>query len=72
MREITNPACINSSKLQALPTLIPSLEEQESIIQTLDACDAIIAALDREAALLDELFRALLQELMTGRLLTER
>jgi hypothetical protein len=31
------------------------------------ACDAKIAALERESALLDELFRALLEELMTGR-----
>ncbi|MCO6451869.1 MAG: hypothetical protein J5I90_13880 [Caldilineales bacterium] len=31
------------------------------------ACDAKIAALDREIALLDELFQALLEELMTGR-----
>ena len=33
----------------------------------LSACDAKIAALERESALLDELFRALLEELMTGR-----
>ena len=33
----------------------------------LRACDANIAALERESTLLDELFRALLEELMTGR-----
>ena len=33
----------------------------------LAACDAKIAALEREGVLLDELFRALLEELMTGR-----
>ena len=31
------------------------------------ACDGKGAALERESALLDELFRALLEELMTGR-----
>jgi len=32
------------------------------------ACDAKIEALEREMDKLDELFRALLEELMTGRL----
>ena len=33
----------------------------------LRACDAKIAALERESTLLDELFRVVLEELMTGR-----
>jgi type I restriction enzyme S subunit len=47
---------------------IPSLDEQRAIASTLRACDAKIAALEREAAGLDELFRAMLDEMMTGRL----
>ena len=43
------------------------MDEQERIVEVLHACDAKIAALERESALLDELFRALLEELMTGR-----
>ena len=39
----------------------------KTIAEILRACDAKIAALERESALLDELFRALLEELMTGR-----
>lgn len=46
---------------------LPHLAEQQEIVKTLHACDANIAALDRESALLDELFRALLEELMSGR-----
>ena len=47
--------------------LLATLERAGSIADTLTACDAKIAALERESALLDELFRALLEELMTGR-----
>ena len=43
------------------------MSEQRDIAKVLRACDAKIAALERESALLDELFRALLEELMTGR-----
>ena len=47
---------------------IPSTEEQEAIATVLHACETIIAALEREIALHEELFRALLEELMSGRL----
>ncbi len=46
----------------------PNMEEQQSIVRILRACDAKIAALEREAQVLDELFRAMLDELMTGKL----
>lgn len=64
----TNLASINSTKLKALPTLIPPLSEQQEVINILQACDDKIAALERELALLEELFRAMLEELMTGRI----
>jgi len=64
----TNLASINSAKLKALPALLPSLAEQRAIADTLAACDSHIAALEREIALHEELFRALLEELMSGRL----
>ena len=63
----TNLASINSTKLGAYPVLLAPRDEQERIVDVLSACDAKIAALERESALLDELFRALLEELMTGR-----
>ena len=47
---------------------LPPLSEQDEISDVLSACDTKIAALEQEKALLDELFRALLEELMTGRL----
>ena len=60
-------AKINSMQLGSILLLKPSLPELEAIAEVLTACDAKIAALGRESALLDELFRALLEELMTGR-----
>jgi type I restriction enzyme, S subunit len=46
----------------------PSLEEQKKIADSLFACDNIISALNFEVRLLEELFRAMLKELMSGRL----
>jgi len=59
---------INSRLIAGLQVPLPPLHEQKDITNLLRACDAKIAALEREIALLDELFRALLEELMTGRL----
>ncbi|NEQ21117.1 MAG: hypothetical protein F6K28_18210, partial [Microcoleus sp. SIO2G3] len=59
---------LGTSSLQTLPILLPSIEEQQLISEALRACDRKITALEQEAAFLDELFRAMLEELMTGRL----
>lgn len=58
---------VNIPILQNLDLPLPSMPEQREIGDILHACDAKIAALERERALLDELFRALLEALMTGR-----
>lgn len=63
----TNLACINKTKLGRFPVLIPSLDEQEGIANILRACDSKISAQEREAAHLQELFEALLEELLSGR-----
>lgn len=59
---------LNTQILFELPFLLPPLAEQREIAEALRACDAAIAGLEREAALHEELFRALLEELMTGRM----
>lgn len=59
---------INREQLGGISLLKPSIEEQREIAGVLNACDKIIALLEKESDLLDELFRALLEELMTGRL----
>lgn len=46
---------------------LPSLEEQHEIETTLSACDRKVATLEWEVALHEELFQALLEELMSGK-----
>ncbi len=58
---------LNTAILMSVPLACPGIQDQHQIAEALHACDAKIAALERESALLDELFRALLEELMTGR-----
>jgi restriction endonuclease S subunit len=58
---------LNLGYVKAYPCVLPPFEEQRTIAAILRACDEKIAALEREAAILDELFKALLEELMTGK-----
>lgn len=61
---------INIEFLLPWPVIQPSKSEQVAIANILSACDSKLVALQKESALLDELFRAMLEELMTGRLST--
>jgi type I restriction enzyme S subunit len=62
----TNLACINTAKLKAFPVLIPTLDEQRDITTVLDAIDRKIDLHKRKKAALEELFKSLLDKLMTG------
>jgi type I restriction enzyme S subunit len=62
----TNLACINSNKLKAFPVLVPRLEEQKQIVAILDGIDQEIQVHMRKHVALDNLFKSLLQKLMTG------
>lgn len=66
----TTIAHLPQEKLQAMKIPKPSLQDQKQIVGLLLACDNKAIALEKESALLDELFRAMLEELMTGRLST--
>ena len=57
----------NASKSAEIPVVVPSIDEQLKISDVLQACDTKIAALEQEIARLDELFHAMLDELMTGK-----
>ena len=46
---------------------LPSVSAQTETVEILQACDTKIAALEQEAERLDELFHAMLDELMTGK-----
>jgi type I restriction enzyme S subunit len=61
---------LNVGAVQRIEVPIPPLKEQKEIVNVLRACDDKVDALEQELALLDELFRALLEKLMTGRLST--
>lgn len=54
--------------LKEIKIHLPSIEEQSMIATVSRSCDSKIAALEHEARLLQELFRAMLEELMSGRL----
>jgi type I restriction enzyme S subunit len=59
---------INTQTIRRVRIPRPSTEEQREIVQTLEAAEAKILALEKEFSVLLELFRAMLEELMTGRL----
>lgn len=61
---------LNYGNVRAIKVPLPTVEEQKRVSQTLLACDAKILALENECSLLQELFRAMLEELMTGRVST--
>ncbi len=56
------------AKIEQIRLPLPDIDEQHVIVDVLQACDTKLEALKQESALLDELFRAMLEELMTGRL----
>ena len=59
---------LSGTSLRSFKLPLPLLPEQEAIARSFSAFDSRIAALEHEARLYDELFRAMLEELMTGRL----
>jgi len=62
---------LNVGAVNRILVPLPAIEEQSEISDVLKACDSKINALNNEARLLDELFRAMLEELMTGQLSSE-
>lgn len=61
------PAISDSDLLnQLIP--FPPFEEQNEIAEVLQACDEKISALEKEINMLDEFFKAMLEELMSGNL----
>jgi type I restriction enzyme S subunit len=59
---------ISAGRLKTFQIPLPSLGEQREIANVLVACDATIAAIEQEMLVEGELFRAMLEDLMTGRL----
>jgi type I restriction enzyme S subunit len=59
---------ITKGKLALIPIPLPPLAEQREIARMLQAVDAKIAAEERRRAALEEVFKALLHALMSGRI----
>ena len=57
---------LNVRDVKRLEIPIPSFNEQTEIAEILQACDTKITTLEQETARLEELFHAMLDELMTG------
>ena len=57
---------LNRNLVHPVPFRLPPLLEQAEIAEILQAFDKKIIALEQEAERLDELFHAMLDELMTG------
>jgi type I restriction enzyme, S subunit len=63
-----NQKNLNSALVRSIPILLPTPAEQTEIAEVLCSCDTKVNALETEELLLDELFKSMLEELMTGRL----
>lgn len=63
-----NQKNLNADFIKSITIKLPNYDEQCEIAQVLRFCDKKVTALEQEAAFIDELFRAMLEELMTGRL----
>jgi len=64
----TNLACINATKLKAFPVPLPPRDEQREIVSILETIDRKISVHKRKRATLQELFKTLLHQLMTGQI----
>lgn len=63
-----NQKNLNAQLVGSIQIPVPTLAEQQTICGPLVALDAKLSCLERDCSLLDELFRAMLEELMTGRI----
>lgn len=64
----TTIAHLPQDKLEQIKIPTPNKDEQAEAVEALDRCDSKIASVEKEIQILDELFRAMLEGLMTGRL----
>jgi type I restriction enzyme S subunit len=62
-----NQTSINQPSINSILIACPDISDQQEIVGYLRVCEMKIDALQKEALLLDELFRVMLEELMTGK-----
>jgi type I restriction enzyme, S subunit len=66
MEGTTGRQRLNKVSVETMHLPLPPLDEQQEIIQILQACDNRITALENENKFLNELFCAMLEEMMAG------
>lgn len=66
-KQSTNLASINSTQLKSFPVPLPSIEEQETIVEILGVSDAAVDAEDTRRLKLQRLKTGLMQDLLSGR-----
>ncbi len=59
---------VNQGDIRSIPVPFPSLSEQRYIVAILEACVRKLRALQREVELLGQFFAALVEELVSGKL----
>jgi len=59
---------LNTSKLNKIPIPLPPLDEQQKIANILTTIDQKIQAEEKKKEALQNLFKTLLQQLMTGKI----
>ena len=64
----TNLACINTTKLKRMPVPIPEKAEQDEIVDGINAVDQQVAGHESQKTALQDLFKTVLNKLMTGEL----
>ncbi len=71
-KQSTNLASINSTQLKSFPVPLPSIEEQETIVEILGVSDAAVDAEDTRRLKLQRLKTGLMQDLLSGRVSVEK
>jgi type I restriction enzyme S subunit len=66
----SNPT-LNRNTVHAMTIAYPKKEEQQEIATVLKACDRKIQTLEKEIYLIDKLFHAMLEELITSKISTQ-
>jgi type I restriction enzyme S subunit len=66
-KQSTNLASINSSQLKRFPVLVPSIEEQQVILEKLSAVDGNISKLKLDVDKNKRVKKGLMQDLLTGK-----
>src|SRR5690554_5018657 len=66
-KQTTNLASLNSSQLKAFPVLLPPVDEQAAICDLLDSMDKKITLSEKKKSAAEALKRALMQDLLTGK-----